>query len=68
MPFFDFSRAWNHQIILNPNPSALASFGLGLRFQMSDRLTVRIDFGIPPVKSMLKRTLQEKRDLFFYSY
>lgn len=60
VPFFDFGKAWNCQSSTNPNPSTLASIGMGLRFQMSDRLTIRLDLGIPLSRiSSEKKTLQE---------
>jgi len=60
VPFFDFGKAWNHQASNQPDPSTLASLGMGLRFQMSDRLTVRLDVGIPLSRiSAEKKTLQE---------
>lgn len=66
-PFFDFGAAWNKNINItaNPDPSALVSIGMGLRFQMSDRLTIRLDWGIPLSRiSGDKQTLQE-RGLYF---
>ena len=64
-PFFDFGEAWNYNASTNPDPSTLASLGLGLRFQMSDRLTMRLDWGIPLSRiSGDKQTFQE-RGLYF---
>lgn len=64
-PFFDFGEAWNYNASTNPDPSTLASLGVGLRFQMSDRLTIRLDWGIPLSRiSGDKQTLQE-RGLYF---
>jgi hemolysin activation/secretion protein len=60
VPFCDFGTVWNHQASTNPDPSALASLGMGLRLQLSDRLTVRLDFGVPLSRiSAEKKTLQE---------
>ncbi len=65
VPFFDFGEAWNYNASTNPDPSTLASLGLGLRFQMSDRLTMRLDWGIPLSRiTGDKQTLQE-RGLYF---
>ncbi|WP_055073572.1 ShlB/FhaC/HecB family hemolysin secretion/activation protein [Pseudanabaena sp. 'Roaring Creek'] len=64
-PFFDFGEAWNYNASTNPDPSTLVSLGLGLRFQMSDRLTMRLDWGIPLSRiSGDKQTFQE-RGLYF---
>ncbi|MCA6553621.1 MAG: ShlB/FhaC/HecB family hemolysin secretion/activation protein, partial [Pseudanabaena sp. M135S2SP2A07QC] len=58
--FYDFGTVWNHQAETNPDPSTLASVGVGLRFQVSDRLTIRIDLGIPLSRIFAeKKTLQE---------
>ncbi len=60
VPFWDFGTVWNHQAETNPDPSTLASLGMGLRFQMSDRLTIRLDLGIPLSRIFAeKKTLQE---------
>ncbi|MEE3715708.1 ShlB/FhaC/HecB family hemolysin secretion/activation protein [Tumidithrix elongata RA019] len=65
-PFFDFGKAWNHSIRPDPDPSTLASFGMGLRFQISDRLTARLDLGIPLSRiSGVKNTWQENG--FYFS-
>ncbi|MDX2253897.1 MAG: ShlB/FhaC/HecB family hemolysin secretion/activation protein [Pseudanabaenaceae cyanobacterium bins.39] len=64
VPFFDFGEAWNNTSN-KPDPSTLASVGLGLRLQVSDRLAIRLDWGIPLSRiSGDKQTLQE-RGLYF---
>jgi hemolysin activation/secretion protein len=61
VPFFDVGTAWNNFEGANPNPSTLASVGLGLRFQMSDRLIARFEWGIPLISvNSDKKTLQEQ--------
>lgn len=60
VPFCDFGTVWNRQANTNPDPSTLASLGMGLRLQMSDRLIVRLDFGVPLSRIFAeKKTLQE---------
>ncbi|NWF59803.1 MAG: ShlB/FhaC/HecB family hemolysin secretion/activation protein [Fischerella sp.] len=52
-PFVDFGNGWNRsgrsasEAELDTN--SLVSVGLGLRFQLEDRLTARLDWGIPLV-------------------
>jgi hemolysin activation/secretion protein len=59
-PFFDIGGAWNQEGRPDPDPSLLASLGLGLQLQVSDRLSVRLDYGIPLVSVPgNKRTWQE---------
>ncbi|MDF5706660.1 MAG: ShlB/FhaC/HecB family hemolysin secretion/activation protein [Nostoc sp. S4] len=61
VPFFDVGTAWNNFEGVDPDPSWLASVGLGLRFQMSDRLNTRIDWGIPLISAdSNEKTLQEQ--------
>jgi len=65
-PFFDLGTAWNNSGRPDPDPNFLAATGLGLRLQLSDRLTVRLDYGIPLVSvSGNKPTLQENG--FYFS-
>jgi hemolysin activation/secretion protein len=47
-PFVDYGTAWNNSEIPDPDPSNLASVGLGLLWQ-SNELTARFDWGIPLV-------------------
>jgi hemolysin activation/secretion protein len=67
VPFFDFGKAWNHSVRPDPDPNTLASVGMGLRFQISDHLTARLDYGIPLSRiSGDKRTWQENG--FYFSF
>lgn len=45
-PFFDIGTAWNQDGDI-PDPSTLASVGLGLRWELNSRLNARVDWGIP---------------------
>ncbi|MEW5858142.1 MAG: ShlB/FhaC/HecB family hemolysin secretion/activation protein [Cyanobacteriota bacterium] len=65
-PFIDIGGAWNNTGRPDPDPSVLASLGLGLQMQLGERVTVRLDYGIPLVNvSSSGRTLQE--DGFYFS-
>ncbi|PZV15525.1 MAG: hemolysin activation/secretion protein [Pseudanabaena sp.] len=65
-PFFDFGKAWNHSVRADPDPSTLASVGMGLRFQLSDRFSARLDFGVPlSLNPGEKKTWQENG--FYFS-
>ena len=48
VPFVDVGRGWNLGTP-DPDPATLASLGVGLLWQMSDRLNARLDFGFPLV-------------------
>lgn len=59
-PFVDLGRAWNANSDLEIDSRTLFSVGLGLRWQYSDRLTLKLDWGIPLTDiDSGERTLQE---------
>ncbi len=68
-PFVDLGTTWNRSDDLEPDPNTLASLGVGLRFQMSDRLSARFDWGqrLIPIGGE-KKTLQEKGLYFSLIY
>lgn len=68
-PFFDFGRGWNLGNNADPDPSFLTSLGFGLRLQVSNNFTARMDFGFPLSKvDSNKNTLQEKGIYFSIIY
>jgi hemolysin activation/secretion protein len=46
LPFFDIGTVWNNRGS-NPDPTTLASLGLGLQWQPFNGLVFRTDYGIP---------------------
>ncbi|AVH72479.1 ShlB/FhaC/HecB family hemolysin secretion/activation protein [Nostoc sp. 'Lobaria pulmonaria (5183) cyanobiont'] len=69
VPFVDFGVGWNSSGRNNPDPNTLASVGLGLRWAQGDRLTVRLDWGIPLISvDSNERTLQESGLYFSLLY
>mgnify|MGYP002777211046 FL=1 len=59
-PFVDFGTGWNRGDRENASPNELFSVGLGLRLQVSDKLTARFEWGIPLVDvNSDGKTLQE---------
>lgn len=48
-PFFEIGTAWNNQDP-DPDPGTIASLGLGLRWQISSSLDLRLDYGIPLIE------------------
>lgn len=59
-PFVDLGRAWSSNPELEIEARTLFSVGLGLRWQYGDRLTLRLDWGIPLTETdSRERTLQE---------
>ncbi|GAB4203595.1 MAG: hypothetical protein Fur006_58050 [Coleofasciculaceae cyanobacterium] len=70
-PFIDFGAIWNNSGNTDPepDPNFLASVGLGLRFQMGDRLSARVDWGIPLINAIsTEKTLQENGLYFSINY
>jgi hemolysin activation/secretion protein len=65
-PFVDFGSVWNQNRGFSEDPNTIAGVGLGLRFQFSDRLTARFEWGLPLISvSGEKRTWQENG--FYFS-
>ena len=72
-PFVDFGTTWDSEIRFNDQNLAksdtLASVGLGLRLQLSNRLTARFDWGIPLIDlDTREKTWQEKGLYFSINY
>lgn len=49
IPFLDAGVAWNTNINLPSGPNTLIGTGLGLLWQQGDRLSIRLDLGMPLV-------------------
>ena len=63
-PFVDFGTVWNSGRT-NPDTNTLVSLGLGLRFQLGDRLTARLDWGIPLVDIPTRERTWQENGLYF---
>lgn len=60
-PFFDVGTVWNNSQSLIPTPNTLASAGVGVRYQLSDRLRATVELGIPLINRPERlNTLQEQ--------
>lgn len=67
-PFLEAGLGWNNQIP-DPDPSFLASLGLGARWAVSPDLSVRLDYGIPLVDADdTGNSLQENGLYFLVDY
>lgn len=64
-PFVDVGRAWNNSGRENPDPQTLASVGMGLRFQWSERLSARFIWGIPIVAVDGSKSTWQDNGLYF---
>lgn len=69
VPFVDLGNVWNSSAQAQPDPHFLASVGLGLRWQQSNRFSFRLDWGIPLIAvDSAKNTWQEKGLTFSLIY
>jgi hemolysin activation/secretion protein len=67
-PFVDFGTVWNNSAEKIPQKT-LFSTGLGLRYQFSDKLTAKVEWGIPLLSiEGTKRTWQENGVYFSIVY
>lgn len=68
-PFVDFGTTWLSSNDPEPDPNTLAAIGLGLRFQMGDRLSAQFDWGhrLIPINTP-ENNLQEKGLYFSLIY
>jgi hemolysin activation/secretion protein len=69
-PFVDFGTAWNRSgrpdsVNRDLGSNTLVSLGLGLRFQLQDRLTVRFDWGIPLISISGEKNSWQENGLYF---
>lgn len=64
VPFVDYGMGWNSSGRVDPDPSILASVGVGLLWQI-ESLTARLEYGIPLIsRDTRERTWQENGILF----
>lgn len=69
VPFFDFGSAWSNSDERDPEEDTLASLGVGLRLDLIDTLSARIDYGIPLVEvTDIGDSLQEDGLYFSLEY
>ncbi len=64
VPFIDVGVAGN-RTATDPDPRVLAAAGLGLRLQVSDRVTARLEWGRPLVSVENKRRTWQEDGLYF---
>lgn len=69
-PFIDFGTSWDSgkrrgNDLDNSYSDTLASVGLGLRFELSDQLTARFDWGIPLIDTDTRERRWQEKGLYF---
>jgi len=61
IPFIDVGTGWNSGGNPAPDTNTLASIGIGLQWQQSNKLSARLEWGLPLIAiDSEKRTLQEQ--------
>ncbi len=66
-PFVDYGTGWNdpNNPLPTPNPNSLVSVGLGLIWQMGDRLNARLDWGLPLTEFKVQGNTLSQQSLYF---
>ncbi|HEY9768258.1 MAG TPA: ShlB/FhaC/HecB family hemolysin secretion/activation protein [Coleofasciculaceae cyanobacterium] len=69
VPFIDFGTTWSNLDNLNQEEETVASLGLGVKLDLINTLSARLDYGIPLVEvSDSNDTLQEQGVYFALEY
>jgi hemolysin activation/secretion protein len=63
--FAEIGTGWNRGDRPDPDPQTLAAVGLGLRLQLSDRLSARFDWGIPLTSISGNKDSFQEQGLYF---
>lgn len=63
-PFFEVGTVWNNRGI-DPDPTTLASLGLGLRWLIKPDLSLRLDYGIPLISVSDRGNSLQENGLYF---
>lgn len=65
IPFVDLGIGWNNGEFPDPDSNFLASTGVGLQWQMEEKLTARFDWGIPLVDVETDKRTWSDRGIYF---
>ncbi|WP_103670276.1 ShlB/FhaC/HecB family hemolysin secretion/activation protein [Pseudanabaena sp. BC1403] len=66
VPFIDVGSVWNQESSTTPANNWILGTGLGLRWQMGDRLTAKLDYGLPLIS--IRNNHQDSSIYFSLSY
>lgn len=64
IPFFEAGTGWNNQSP-DPNPSTIASVGLGFRWLITPDLSLQVDYGVPLVNVENRGSSLQDNGLYF---
>ncbi|MBE9009689.1 ShlB/FhaC/HecB family hemolysin secretion/activation protein [Pseudanabaenaceae cyanobacterium LEGE 13415] len=63
-PFVEFGTGWNNRSD-NPDPQWLASLGLGVQWQITPSVLLRVDYGVPLIQVQDERNAIQDRGFYF---
>ncbi|GAP96799.1 ShlB/FhaC/HecB family hemolysin secretion/activation protein [Leptolyngbya sp. NIES-2104] len=63
-PFLEFGTGWNNRTD-NPDPQWLASLGLGVQWQITPSVLLRVDYGVPLIQVQDERNAIQDRGFYF---
>jgi len=64
-PFLDSGMVWTSSSDSNPDPNFLIGTGLGLRWQMGNRMTALLNYGIPLMNVQNSRKTWQENGIYF---
>ena len=64
VPFVDFGTGWNTGQSA-PEPNTLASTGIGLQWQLGNKFTARLDWGLPLISVDSRKNTWQENGLYF---
>jgi hemolysin activation/secretion protein len=66
VPFLDLGSVWNSEGSTSTGNNWILGTGLGLRWQMGDQLTAKLDYGLPLIS--IRNNRQDNSIYFSLSY
>ncbi|MFZ4555746.1 MAG: BamA/TamA family outer membrane protein, partial [Pseudanabaena sp.] len=64
-PFIDSAMVWTSSGEANPSQNLLVGTGLGLRWQMGNRMTALLNYGIPLMNVSNSRKTWQENGIYF---
>lgn len=65
VPFTDVGVGWNNSGFPDPMPNLIAGAGIGLNFELTERLSLRLDYGIPLVAVRTEDNTWQDNGIYF---
>ncbi|MBF2099124.1 MAG: ShlB/FhaC/HecB family hemolysin secretion/activation protein, partial [Gloeomargaritaceae cyanobacterium C42_A2020_066] len=65
VPFTDVGVGWNNSGFPDPRPNLIAGAGIGLNFELTERFSLRLDYGIPLVAVRTEDNTWQDNGIYF---